>query len=241
MVGNNTIKSYVIRRGRMSELLKNNYAQLSPVYCIDYLVLPHGSDTCEGGDKENAACNFLNFNKIFGNDNDVIIEIGFGMGDATAIIAKNNPNINYLGIEVHHPGVAKLLSLIKDNNLSNIRIIEHDALEVLEKMVSPACVKGFHIFFSDPWPKTRHHKRRLMQSVNIELFARCLKPGGYIYFVTDVDDYAKSALDELSKVDSIVNKYNDFAPHEDWRPITKFEKHALEDGRKIKEMYFIKK
>lgn len=217
------IKSYVTRRGRMSETQKNNYAQLSPLWALPY--------------KEN----LLDFRALYGNDNPVVIEIGFGMGDATAVIAKEHPGINYLGLEVHTPGVAKLLTLIRDNNLSNVRLIEHDAVEVLASMIPKDSIAGFNIFFSDPWPKMRHHKRRLMRRENIALFTDKLKSGGYIYFVTDILDYAMSALLELSSIPEIKNDFKDFAPRMPWRPVTKFEKHAILDGREIKELYWTKK
>ena len=195
---------------------------MSPVWCIPF---------------ENKKLNFLD---IFGNTNPVIVEIGFGMGAATAIIAEKNPDINYVGIEVHRPGVGRLLGEIKKRNLKNIYIIEHDAIEVLQQMVVDGSVDGLHIFFPDPWQKKKHHKRRLIQRPRTDLLASKLAPGGYLYFVTDWQEYAESALEELSKTPGLKNKYESFAPHQNWRPETKFEKKGLEQDRTISELYFEK-
>ena len=182
----------------------------------------------------------LNFADIFGNSNPVVVEIGFGMGAATAIIAEQNPNINYLGIEVHTPGVGRLLGNIRDNNLQNLYIIEHDAMEVLEFMIPDNSVSGFHVFFPDPWPKKKHHKRRLMQRPRTNLLAKKLYAGGYIYMATDWEPYAEFALEELNLTETMKNKYDGFAPHQEWRPETKFEHKGLVAERKISEIFFVK-
>ena len=157
------VKTYVLRAGRMTAAQERDYAELSNFWCIPY---------------ENKKLNFLD---IFGNTNPVVIEIGFGMGTATAIIAEQNPDVNYIGIEVHTPGVGKLLGEIRAKDLKNLYIIEHDALEVLENMVVDGSVNGFHIFFPDPWQKKRHHKRRMIQRPRTDLFSKKLAPGGYLY------------------------------------------------------------
>ena len=149
-----TVKTYVIRAGRMTENEKRNYTELNQVWCIPF---EHRT---------------LNFTEIFGNTNPVILEIGFGMGAATAQIAREHPDINYLGLEVHVPGVGKLLGEIKRLQLKNVYIIEHDALEVLETMIPDNSLEGIHVFFPDPWPKKKHHKRRLMQRPNTNLLAQ---------------------------------------------------------------------
>lgn len=214
-----SIKTYVLRRGKMNTGVKNAYVSLAPIFCLSYPCLP------------------LDFAAIFGNTNPVVIEIGFGMGGATAAIAKEHPLTNYIGLEVHTPGVAKLLSLIKEEDLQNIRIIEHDALEVINDVVKDGSVFGFHIFFPDPWPKKRHHKRRLMQKCNIDILAKKLVKSGYIAFATDWEDYAQSALAELTSVDLLKNEYKDFAPRGE-RPITKFEQRAIDEGRKVWDIRF---
>lgn len=223
-----TIKTYVLRAGRMTESQKRALETLRPQW------------VCEFNEK-----NELIPQKIFGNRNPVICEVGFGMGAATAVIARENPGNNYLGLEVHTPGVAKLLQLIEDNRLENIRIIQHDAIEVIEALPDNS-LDGFHIFFPDPWPKKKHHKRRMLTRPNTDLFTRKLKPGGYLYFVTDWEEYGTWALEELSLTPGLVNSYGGsgleagFAPKQEWRPETKFEKKGIEAGRKIFELMFYK-
>lgn len=216
------IHTYVIRAGRMTSAQKNDYEQLSEQWCI-----PFASKT-------------LDFSALFGNNNPVIIEIGFGMGHATAQIAAENPEINYVGLEVHKPGIGRLLGEIRTRNLKNIRIIEHDAIEVLEKMVADGSVNGFHVFFPDPWPKKKHHKRRLMQRPRTNLLAKKLHIGGYIYMATDWVPYAESALEELTATEGIQNKYDGFAPHQIWRPETKFEQKGIRAAHEIRELFFEK-
>ena len=216
------IKTFVLRASRMTDAQKRDYETLSVKWCIPF-------------EKKN-----LNFTDIFGNSNPVVVEIGFGMGAATAIIAEQNPNINYLGIEVHTPGVGRLLGNIRDNNLQNLYIIEHDAMEVLEFMIPDNSVSGFHVFFPDPWPKKKHHKRRLMQRPRTNLLAKKLYAGGYIYMATDWEPYAEFALEELNLTETMKNKYEGFAPHQKWRPETKFEHKGLVAERKISEIFFEK-
>ena len=216
------IKTFVLRASRMTDAQKRDYETLSAKWCIPF-------------EKKN-----LNFADIFGNSNPVVVEIGFGMGAATAIIAEQNPNINYLGIEVHTPGVGRLLGNIRDKNLQNLYIIEHDAMEVLEFMIPDNSVSGFHVFFPDPWPKKKHHKRRLMQRPRTNLLAKKLYAGGYIYMATDWEPYAEFALEELNLTETMKNKYEGFAPHQEWRPETKFEHKGLVAERKICELFFEK-
>ena len=162
------------------------------------------------------------------------------MGTATAQIAAEHPDINYIGIEVHTPGVGRLLGEIRNRDLKNLYIIEHDALEVLETMVVDGSVNGFHIFFPDPWQKKRHYKRRMIQRPRTDLLASKLAPEGYLYFVTDWQAYADSAIEELTQTPGLHNKFDGFAPHQEWRPQTKFERKGLEQGRVINELYFVK-
>ncbi|MBQ9625553.1 MAG: tRNA (guanosine(46)-N7)-methyltransferase TrmB, partial [Treponema sp.] len=151
-----------------------------------------------------------------------------------------NPNVNYLGIEVHKPGVGRVLSEIRANDLKNLYVIEHDALDVLEKMIGENSVDGFHVFFPDPWPKKKHHKRRLMRRPNTNLLAQKLRSGGYLYMCTDWEEYAQEALEELRGTDGLKNKYELFAPRQEWRPMTKFERKGIEAGREIRELFFVK-
>lgn len=217
------IKTYVLRIGRMTDAQERAYKELSAKWCIQF--------------NENKK---LDFKKIYGNDNPVVIEIGFGMGDATWQIAKDNPDVNYLGIEVHRPGVGKLLNHIEAEGLTNLRIIEFDALEVLDKMVSDGGVDGFHIFFPDPWPKKKHHKRRMVQRPRTNLIAKKLKKGGYLYFVTDWYPYAEFALEELNLTEGLKNRYDGFAEKQPWRSQTKFERKGQSADRVITEIMFEK-
>jgi tRNA (guanine-N7-)-methyltransferase len=216
------IKTFVLRASRMTDAQKRDYETLSAKWCIPF-------------EKKN-----LNFTDIFENSNPVVVEIGFGMGAATAIIAEQNPNVNYLGIEVHTPGVGRLLGNIRDKNLQNLFIVEHDALEVLEYMIPDNSVAGFHVFFPDPWPKKKHHKRRLMQRPRTNLLTQKLYEGGYVYMATDWEPYAEFALEELNLTSNLKNKYEGFAPHQEWRPETKFEHKGLLAERKICELFFEK-
>jgi tRNA (guanine-N7-)-methyltransferase len=210
----------------MSVSQRRSYEKLAPVYCI--------SLNSAGGKGP------LDYAGIFGNDRPVTVEIGFGMGAATALIARNNPEKNYLGIEVHRPGIGKLLWEIERRGLENIRIIEHDAAEVLEKMIPPNSISAFHIFFPDPWPKKRHHKRRLIQRPFTDLLADRLSPGGYIYMVTDWAEYGDWALREFSAAAELVNPSGGFASPREWRPETKFERKGLDKQHQVRELYFEK-
>lgn len=216
------VRTFVIRAGRLTTSERKSYDELHHVWCIPY---EHKT---------------LNYTEIFNNTNPVIMEIGFGMGHATSIIAENNPDINYIGSEVHVPGVGRLLGDIKTKQLKNLYIIEHDALEILETMIPDNSLAGFHIFFPDPWPKKKHHKRRMLQRPRTDLLAKKLAPGGYLYFATDWQEYAESALEELKMTESLANKYEGYAPHQEWRPRTKFEQKGLDAGRDIYELFFVK-
>jgi tRNA (guanine-N7-)-methyltransferase len=225
------IKSYVLRAGRMSDAQRRAYETLSPSFCIPW----------DGGEK-------LDYERIFGNRNPVTIEIGFGMGIATAQIAQDNPDRNYLGIEVHRPGIGRLLWEIEKRGLTNIRIVEHDAVEVLERFIPGVSAAAFHVFFPDPWPKKRHHKRRLITRPFTDILAAKLQAGGYLYMVTDWEDYAAWALAELTATPGLRNPYGDFAqgfspgfsPAQPWRPKTKFEAKGLAKNHRIGELYFVK-
>ena len=218
----NRIKSFILRSGRISNAQKRSYTD------GQQFLMPF-SDTL---------CDFFN---LFGNSNPVIVEIGFGMGKATAEIAAANPNKNYLGIEVYRAGIGKLLWEIHQCNLSNIRIIEHDAADVIEKMIPADSVAAFHLFFPDPWPKKKHHKRRLVQKSFSQLLASRLKTGGYIYFVSDWEHYADQALAVFSQIQELYNPHaGTFAPVSSWRPKTKFEEKGIKKDHKIREVYFVK-
>jgi tRNA (guanine-N7-)-methyltransferase len=214
------IRSYVLRAGRMTDAQKRALDAHWPRYGLEF----------DPKVKVDLAA-------AFGNKNPVVAEIGFGMGQATWRIAYDNPNINYLGFEVHAPGVGRLLADIDSRGIGNIRIFRHDAVEVFERMIAPATFSGLHVFYPDPWPKKRHHKRRLIREGLAELLVSRIAPGGYLYFVTDIEDYALWALDVLSRT-GLRNRFERFAQRQDWRPETKFESHAARDGRGAWELLF---
>jgi tRNA (guanine-N7-)-methyltransferase len=216
------IKSYVLRSGRISVAQRRSYETLSPVVCVPFAAAP------------------LDFPRIFGNENPVTLEIGFGMGVATAMIAQENPGNNYLAVEVHRPGIGRLLWEIESRSLSNIRIVEADAVDLLERMIPAASLAAFHIFFPDPWPKKRHHKRRLITRPFTALLTEKLRAGGYVYMATDWADYGDWALAELSATEGLRNVYEGFAQRQEWRPRTRFEQKGLEKNHEVRELYFIK-
>ena len=179
----------------------------------------------------------MDFEAIFGNRNPVVIEIGFGMGESTLKIARENPDVNYLGIEVFLYGFSKLLANAAKENLKNLKLMRFDAVQVLRDMVPDNSVDGFHIFFPDPWPKKRHHKKRLIQVPFATLLASKLKKGGYIYCVTDWEDYAGQMLQVMDNVEGLVNPYGGYAPQRPWRPETGFERKGLEKDYVINEVW----
>ena len=183
----------------------------------------------------------MDFQEVFGDKNEVTLEIGFGSGLATASIALENPGKNYLGVEVHRPGIGHLLWEIEKKNIANIRIIEYDAAGVFEKMIPSDSLAAIHVFFPDPWPKKRHRKRRLIQRPFTETMASRLRKGGYIYMVTDWEDYAFHALEELASCVSLENACANFAAPLSWRPLTSFERKGLAKNHVIRELLFNKK
>ncbi len=214
------IKSYVKRALRMSDHQRRAYDRLAPLHCIplsDSPIDPAG---------------------LFTNRARTIVEIGFGMGAATAELAARRPDWNFLGIEVYKPGVGKLLSLVEEHDLSNVRIIHDDAILAMERMIAPNTIDGLHLFFPDPWPKKRHHKRRIIRSGLTSMFAERIRPGGYLYFVTDWEEYAHRALEILTNTPELVNEYESFADPVPWRPRTAFEAKAARAGRPVRELLF---
>jgi len=217
------IRSFVLRSGRISPAQRRSYDALLPLYGIKW--------ESEG---------LFNPKDSFGNNNPLVIEIGFGMGRATAILAGQNPGINYLGIEVHKPGIGRLLWEIEKREIKNILIMEGDAFEILKKIKDDS-VYAFHIFFPDPWPKKRHHKRRLITRPFTDMLASRLVTGGYIYMATDWADYGDWAVKELLDTPCLKNCYNNFALPQEWRPKTEFELKGLRKNHEVREIYFIKR
>lgn len=184
---------------------------------------------------------FLDFELIFQNRNPVIVEIGFGMGRATVELTEKFPAYNFLGIEVHPPGVGKVLDEIHKRQLRNLRVIQADAVEVLERMVPECSVAGFHIFFPDPWPKKKHHKRRLIQAGFVHRLAERLRVGGYIYVVTDWEEYAEQILKVLSNDELLYNPSRGFCNPVEWRPKTSFQRKGEARQHRIREVWVVKK
>ncbi len=183
----------------------------------------------------------LNLTETFEREAPTILEIGFGMGETTEKIALARPDDNFLGVEVFNAGVGALLKRIEASSLNNIRIIQHDAVEVLRDMLAPKSLAGVHIYFPDPWPKTRHHKRRLLQPPLVELLASRMAPGAYIHCATDWEHYAEQMLAVLSAETSLQNTCEGFAPRPEFRPLTKFENRGLRLGHGVWDVIFIKR
>lgn len=183
----------------------------------------------------------LNLTETFEREAPTILEIGFGMGETTEKIALARPDDNFLGVEVFNAGVGALLKRIEASNLNNIRIIQHDAVEVLRDMLAPQSLAGVHIYFPDPWPKTRHHKRRLLQPPLVELLASRMAPGAYIHCATDWQHYAEQMLTVLSGETSLQNTCEGFAPRPEFRPLTKFENRGLRLGHGVWDVIFKKR
>ena len=182
-------------------------------------------------------------NVLFQRNNPKIIEIGFGMGTATWQIAKNNPENDYLAIEVHSPGVGSLLMSINQHTINNIKIIQHDAIDVLKNMIPDNSIAGFHIYFPDPWPKKRHHKRRIIQAGLVNRLTQKLIPNGYIHLATDWEEYAIWMIDVLSQHTSLVNCATDGSVYIDrpkFRPLTKFEQRGINLGHKVWDIMYKK-
>ena len=175
---------------------------------------------------------------VFGRDAPRVLEIGFGMGDATAAIAAARPETDFIGVEVHPPGVGALLQRIEERALTNLRIVQHDAVEVLERMMAPATLAGVHLYFPDPWHKKRHHKRRLVQAPFVALLADRLAPGGYVHCATDWEPYAQQMLDVLRSEALLRNTAEGFAERPDWRPATRFEQRGLRLGHGVRDLLF---
>jgi tRNA (guanine-N7-)-methyltransferase len=181
----------------------------------------------------------LDLAATFGRTAPCVLEIGFGMGQATAQIAAALPGTDFIGIEVHPPGVGGLLKLIGEQQLTNLRLIRHDAVEVLDEMIAPASLAGVHIFFPDPWHKKRHHKRRLIQPAFVSALVTKLAPGGRLHCATDWQPYAEQMLEVLSAEPALVNcAGSGYAPRPDYRPLTKFEARGLQLGHGVWDLVF---
>ncbi len=179
--------------------------------------------------------------QVFGRQAPLVVEIGFGMGQATAAIAAARADDDFLGIEVHEPGVGALLQRIDEQQLANLRIVQHDAVEVLRDMIAPSTLAAIHVFFPDPWPKKRHWKRRLIQPPFVALLASRLAPGGTLHCATDWQPYAEQMLEVLSAEPSLINTAGGYAARPDYRPLTKFENRGLALGHGVWDLVFNKR
>jgi tRNA (guanine-N7-)-methyltransferase len=217
------VRSYVLRAGRMGSGQQRALAELAPRY-----VLPHQSTPLDAA-------------AAFGRVAPLVVEIGFGMGAATAAIAAARPQADFLGIEVHEPGVGALLQRIEAEQLHNLRIVRHDAVEVFNAMLAPASLDSVLVFFPDPWPKKRHWKRRLIQPEFVALLASRLAPGGRLHCATDWQDYAEQMLAVLSAEATLVNTANGYAPRPVYRPLTKFEQRGVALGHGVWDLVFARR
>jgi tRNA (guanine-N7-)-methyltransferase len=177
----------------------------------------------------------------FGRRAPLVVEIGFGMGAATAEIAAARPDVDFLGIEVHPPGVGALLKRIGEDRLGNVRIVSHDAVEVFDLMIAPDSLAGVNVFFPDPWPKSRHHKRRLLQPAFVRLLASRLAPGATLHCATDWQPYAEQMLEVLSGEPALANASDGFAERPAHRPLTKFEQRGLNRGHGVWDLVFVRR
>ena len=214
------IKSYVLRAGRMGTGQERALRELAPRY-----VLPYSLEAFDAP-------------RVFGRTARLIVEIGFGMGQATAAISAARPDEDFLGIEVHEPGIGALLQRIDEQQLTNLRIVQHDAVEVLHDMIAPASLAAVHVFFPDPWPKKRHWKRRLIQPPLVALLASRLAPGGTLHCATDWQPYAEQMLEVLSAEPLLMNTAEGYAPRPDYRPLTKFENRGIALGHGVWDLVF---
>lgn len=217
------IRSFVLRTGRTTAGQAKALETLGPQFMLPYQAQP------------------LQLAQAFGREAPTILEIGFGMGEATAHIASLMPEKNFLCCEVHSPGVGALLRRIGEQGLSNIRIVQHDAVEVLDHMLQPGVLAGAHIFFPDPWHKLRHHKRRLVQPPFVAKLASRIASGGYVHCATDWENYAQQMLEVLGAEPTLENTAADYAPRPEYRPLTKFENRGLRLGHGVWDLVFCKR
>ena len=214
------IRSFVLRAGRMGPGQIRALAELGPRFLLPFAHQPLDMDTS------------------FGRQAPRVLEIGFGMGGATAEVAAARPDTDFIGIEVHPPGVGALLKRIGELQLANVRIVQHDAVEVLAQMIASASLAGIHVWFPDPWHKKKHNKRRLIQSAFVARLVQHLQPGGYLHCATDWEPYAVQMLDVLGAEPGLLNTAAGYAPRPDWRPLTKFEDRGLKLGHGVWDLLF---
>jgi tRNA (guanine-N7-)-methyltransferase len=214
------VRSYVLRGGRLGTGQQRALAELGPRFVLPFEPRP------------------LDFERTFGRRAPVVLEIGFGMGDATAQVAAAAPDRDILGVEVHEAGVGALLRRIGEAGLTNVRIVRHDAIDVLREMIAPASLAAVHLWFPDPWPKKRHHKRRLVQPAFVDLVTSRLAGGGTLHCATDWQPYAEQMLEVLAAAPGLANTAAGYAGRPAWRPRTKFEARGLALGHGVWDLVF---
>lgn len=218
------IRSFVLREGRLTPAQERAFHALWPEFGVDW----RPSQT-------------LDLNALFGNRNPVYLEIGFGNGATLAELASRHPDRNYLGIEVHRPGVGHLLLEIEKRGLTNLRVCRHDAVEILEQSLSDASLEGVYLLFPDPWPKKRHHKRRILTPDFVHLIARVVRPGGVFHAATDWEHYAGQMMYVLTAADALFENTagpGAFAFRPAARPLTKFERRGARLGHQVRDLIF---
>ncbi|MES2973329.1 MAG: tRNA (guanosine(46)-N7)-methyltransferase TrmB [Pseudomonadota bacterium] len=216
------IRSFVRRAGRITTGQTRAFEELGPQFIVPYVA------------------GTIDLPAMFGRSAPTILEIGFGMGEATAHIAALRPQDNFLCCEVHEPGVGALLKRIGEQGLQNIRILAHDAVEVIDNMLPAGVLDGVHVFFPDPWHKKKHNKRRLLQPPLVAKLAARLKPGGYLHCATDWEPYAQQILEVLSAEPLLKNTADGFAPKPGYRPLTKFENRGIRLGHGVWDVVFVR-
>jgi tRNA (guanine-N7-)-methyltransferase len=221
------IRSFTLRRGRFTQAQRRAFDQLLPAFGVPYAAAP------------------IDLVRAFNRDAPTVLEIGCGMGETTVAIAQSRPDINFLGVEVFTAGVGALLKSIDERRLSNVRIVHHDAVEVLRDMIAPDSLAGIHVFFPDPWPKKRHHKRRLLQPPFASLLAARLAPHGYLHCATDWQDYAQQVLQVFDAEPKLVNLHAGYAPTPEnplcARPVTKFHARGDRLGHATYDLVFARR
>jgi tRNA (guanine-N7-)-methyltransferase len=222
-IGRSAIRSFVLRQGRMSDAQHRAYAELSGQYRLEKYTTP------------------LAFKAVFGREAPVILEIGSGMGETTAAIAAGRPEHDFLAVEVHTPGVAALMKRLSEAQLTNVRVVQQDAVAWMQAAIPPASLTGVHLYFPDPWPKKRHHKRRILNVGLLDHVAIALQRGGYFHMATDWEPYALESLATLSAHPAFLNTAEGFAPRPADRPVTKFEARGKRLGHGVWDLLFTRR
>jgi len=220
---NRPIRSYVLREGRLTPGQQRAFDQFWPRWGLNYDTQP------------------LDLESVFGNDNPVFLEIGFGNGESLATMARRHPDRNFIGVEVHRPGVGHLLIKLDEYGCNNVRAMRHDAVEVIQHMLPDGCLAGVFLFFPDPWHKKRHHKRRILQPALLNELARVIRPGGLFHAATDWQDYAEQMLHTLGEAGELFENTagrDQYTPRPDERPLTKFEQRGQHLGHGVWDLIF---